>query len=52
MLVEFQPKARVDLFGLAESQQRLSEILGKSVDLTPPDALHKAMNIFLQDNRK
>ena len=43
MLVEFQPKARVDLFGLAESQQRLSEILGRPVDITTPDALHKAL---------
>lgn len=43
ILVEFQPKARVGLFGLARLQRRLSEILGRPVDLTTPDALHKAL---------
>ncbi len=43
ILVEFQPKARVGLFGLARLQRQLSEILGRPVDLTTPDALHKAL---------
>ena len=43
ILVEFQPKARVGLFGLARLQRRLSEILGRPVDLTTHDALHKAL---------
>jgi len=43
ILVEFQPDARVGLFGLARLQRRLSEIIGRPVDLTTPDALHKAL---------
>ena len=43
ILVEFQPDARVGLFGLARLQRRLAEILGRPVDLTTPDALHKAL---------
>lgn len=43
ILVEFQPEARVGLFGLARLQRRLSEILGRPVDLTIPEALHKAL---------
>ena len=43
ILVEFQPEARVGLFGLARLQRRLSEILGRPVDLTAPDALYKAL---------
>ena len=43
ILVELQPEARVGLFGLARLQRRLSEILGRPVDLTTPDALHKAL---------
>ena len=43
ILVEFKPEARVGLFGLARLQRRLSEILGRPVDLTTPDALHKAL---------
>jgi len=43
ILVEFLPEARVGLFGLARLQRRLSEILGRPVDLTTPDALHKAL---------
>jgi predicted nucleotidyltransferase len=43
ILVEFQPGARVGLFGLARLQRRLSEILGRSVDLATRDALHKAL---------
>jgi uncharacterized protein len=43
ILVEFEPRARIGLFGLARLQQRLSEILGRRVDLTTPDSLHKAL---------
>jgi predicted nucleotidyltransferase len=43
ILVEFQPEARVGLFGLAKLQRRLAEILGRPVDLTTPGALHKAL---------
>lgn len=43
ILVEFQPEARIGLFGLARLQRRLAEILGRPVDLTTPDALHKAL---------
>lgn len=43
ILVEFQPDAHVGLFGLARLQRRLTEILGRPVDLTTPDALHKAL---------
>ena len=42
ILVEFQPGARVSLFGLARLQRRLTEILGRPVDLMTFDALHKA----------
>lgn len=43
ILVEFQPDARIGLFGLARLQRRLSEILDRPVDLTTRDALHKAL---------
>jgi predicted nucleotidyltransferase len=43
ILVEFQPEACVGLFGLARLQRRLSELLGRPVDLATPDALHKAL---------
>lgn len=43
ILVEFQPNAPVGLFGLSRLQRRLAEILGRPVDLTTPDALHKAL---------
>jgi predicted nucleotidyltransferase len=43
ILVEFQPEASVGLFGLARLQRRLSEILGRSVDLTTPNSLHSAL---------
>ena len=43
ILVEFQPDARVGLFGMARLQRRLTEILGRSVDLTTRGALHKAL---------
>lgn len=43
ILVEFEPEARVGLFGMVRLQRDLSEILGRPVDLVTPDALHKAM---------
>ena len=43
IMVDFQPDARVGLFGMARLQRELSEILGRSVDLTTRDALHKAL---------
>jgi len=43
ILVEFRPDARIGLFGLARLQRQLSEILGRPVDLTTQDALHKAL---------
>ena len=43
ILVEFHPGARVGLFGMAKLQRRLTEILGRPVDLTTRDALHKAL---------
>ena len=43
ILVEFQPEARIGLFSLVRLQRRLSEILGRPVDLTTPEALHEAL---------
>ena len=43
IMVEFQPDARVGLFGMARLQRQLSVILGRSVDLTTRDALHRAL---------
>lgn len=43
VLVEFEPDARIGLFTLARLQRRLSEVLGRPVDLVTPDALHKAL---------
>jgi uncharacterized protein len=43
ILVEFDPDARIGFFAFARLQRRLSDILGRPVDLVTPDALHKAM---------
>jgi hypothetical protein len=43
LLVEFEPDARIGFFAFARLQRRLSELLGRPVDLVTPDALHKAM---------
>ena len=43
MLVEFESTAHIGLFEFSRLQRTLSEILGRSVDLTTPDALHKAL---------
>ncbi|MFA6221938.1 MAG: nucleotidyltransferase family protein [Desulfomonilaceae bacterium] len=42
MLVEFESTAHIGLFEFSRLQRTLSEILGRSVDLTTPDALSKA----------
>jgi len=50
ILVEFEPDARIGLFAFARLQRRLSEILGRPVDLVTPDALHKALrNSILEE---
>lgn len=43
LLVEFEPDARIGFFAFARLQRRLSELLGRPVDLVTPDALHKAI---------
>ena len=43
ILVEFDPNARIGFFAFARLQRRLSDILGRPVDLVTPDALHEAM---------
>jgi uncharacterized protein len=43
ILVEFEPTAHIGLFEFSRLQRMLSEILGRPVDLTTPDALHKAL---------
>jgi uncharacterized protein len=43
ILVEFDPEAHVGLFKFGRLQRRLSEIVGRTVDLTTPEALHPAL---------
>jgi hypothetical protein len=43
ILVEFETDARIGLFEFARLQRRLSELLGRPVDLVTPDALHKSL---------
>jgi uncharacterized protein len=43
ILVEFDPDARIGFFAFARLQRRLSDIIGRPVDLVTPDALHKEM---------
>jgi len=43
ILVEFDPLARVGLFRFIRLKQRLSDLLGRPVDLVTPDALHEAL---------
>ncbi|MFO7614358.1 MAG: nucleotidyltransferase family protein [Bacteroidales bacterium] len=47
ILVEFDPDARIGFFAFARLQRRLSDILGRPVDLVTPDALHKAMKSLI-----
>jgi hypothetical protein len=43
LLVELEPDARIGFFAFARLQRRLSELLGRPVDLVTPDAPHKAI---------
>jgi predicted nucleotidyltransferase len=43
ILVEYQPGARVGLFGFVRLQRFLSELLGVRVDLATPAALREEM---------
>lgn len=43
LLVEFEPDAKIGLFGYARLQRMLTDILGRKVDLVTPDALHKEL---------
>jgi len=43
LLVDYDPAARVGLFAFVRLQRRLSELLGRPVDLATPDALHPAL---------
>jgi len=43
LIVEFEPDAHIGLFEFSRLQRTLSEMLGCEVDLTTPEALHKAM---------
>jgi predicted nucleotidyltransferase len=43
LLVEFEPAAHVGLFEFIRLKNELSELLGCTVDLATPGALHKAM---------
>ena len=43
LLVEFEPKVPVGLFAFARLRRRLSELLGKEVDLVTPDAIRPEM---------
>ena len=41
VLVEFEPEAKVGLFGLTRMEMELSELLGRKVDLNTPGFLSK-----------
>lgn len=43
ILVEFDPDAHIGLFEFSRLRDLLSQILGRSVDLATPDALHPAL---------
>ena len=43
ILVDFEPDAHIGLFEFARLQNRLSEVLGRPVDLVMADALHDAL---------
>ena len=43
VLVEYDPQARVGLFGFIRLRRYLSELLGRRVDLATPEALRKEM---------
>ena len=41
VLVEFKPNAPIGLFEFVQIQRRLSELIGKKIDLLTPSALSK-----------
>ena len=43
LLVDYDLAARVGLFAFVRLQRRLTELLGRRVDLATPDALHPAL---------
>ncbi len=43
ILVDFEPKAKIGLFEFARLRRRLSEFLGREVDLVTRDALRPEM---------
>lgn len=43
VLVEFEPHARIGLFGFVELQRTLSDILSNRIDLATPEALRPEM---------
>jgi predicted nucleotidyltransferase len=43
ILVEFEKDARVGLFELVKLQRTLSNIIGRPVDLSTPESLHKLL---------
>lgn len=43
LLVEFDPEVHIGLFAFARLRRRLSELLGKKVDLVTPDAIRPEM---------
>lgn len=43
LIVEFGPEARVGLFEFIRLRDKLSLILGATVDLVTPDAIHPAL---------
>lgn len=43
ILVEFEPDARIGLFGFLHLKEVLAEMLGRPVDLVTRDALHPAL---------
>jgi predicted nucleotidyltransferase len=45
LLVEFEPDARVGLLGISETQNTLSELLGRQVDLRT----HAELSVYFRD---
>jgi predicted nucleotidyltransferase len=43
ILVEFEPEAQIGLFAFARLRRRLSELLGREVDLVTRDAIRPEM---------
>ena len=43
LIVEFAPEAEIGLFAFARLRRRLSELLGKEVDLVTPEAIRPEM---------